>query len=92
VGAGRQSRAAGQVPAQAYTGSEAIVAGGLARGWRAAEGDRRVKLAFARNPAPSNDACAGTRFLPIHARPAWSISSNALHFRRSVIATLARSP
>src|SRR5262249_27463915 len=50
VGAGGQSRAAGQVPAQACTGSEAIVAGRLARGWRAAEGDRRVKLGFARNP------------------------------------------
>ena len=32
VGAGGQSRAAGQVPAQACTGSEAIVAGRLARG------------------------------------------------------------
>ena len=50
VGAGGQSRAAGQAPAQACTGSEAIVAGRLARGWRAAEGDRRVKLGFARNP------------------------------------------
>jgi sRNA-binding protein len=51
MGAGGQSRAAGQVPAQACTGSEAIVAGRLARGWRAAKGDRRVKLGFARNPS-----------------------------------------
>jgi hypothetical protein len=51
MGAGGQSRVAGQVPALACTSSEAIVAGRLARGWRAAEGDRRVKLGFARNPS-----------------------------------------
>jgi hypothetical protein len=60
MGAGGQSRAAGQVPAQACTGSEAIVAGRLARGWRAAgrkalNGGRGLKLVRAarRRGAPA---------------------------------------
>jgi hypothetical protein len=52
VGAGGQSRAAGQAPAQACIGSEAIVAGRLARGWRGAEGDRRVKFDLVRRRLP----------------------------------------